>query len=177
MLSIFLIGIALSMDAFSIALTFGINRLSKVKSILFPFIVSIMHFVMPLLGNYLGNELLNIININSRILMVIIFIYLIIVMLLDKENKQYIINNLLSIVIISFSVSIDSFTVGIGISGLTNHMILSFIVFSICSGSFTTIGLIIGKYSNKYLGRKAKYLGIIIMIILVIVNICKIIGI
>ena len=48
MLSIFLIGLALSMDAFSISLSIGLNNISKLKRIFIPIIVGIMHFIMPL---------------------------------------------------------------------------------------------------------------------------------
>ena len=176
MLSIFLIGIALSMDAFSIALSLGLNRASQKRSFLLAIIISIFHFFMPLLGNIIGDEILNIININPRFLIIVIFLYLAILMYLDKDNSKKYVLNVLSLLIIPFSVSIDSFSVGIGLSGLTNHKILSYLLFSVCSGSFTLMGFIIGKYTNKYLKDRAKYIGIFILISLAIVNMCKIIA-
>ena len=64
MLSIFFIGIALSMDAFSIALSIGTNNLSKKSIGLTITLVGLMHFIMPQLGLMLGNQVYNFININ-----------------------------------------------------------------------------------------------------------------
>ena len=156
MLSIFFIGLALSMDAFSLSLSIGLNELSRIKRIIIPLTVGIMHFIMPLLGNLIGEEILNIININPKIIVSIILLYLAIAMFLErKKEKKVIISSMLSILLFSFSVSIDSFSVGIGLTGLTEHHFLSYIIFSLCSMCITHIGLIIGKYSSKYLKEKA----------------------
>ena len=174
MLSIFFIGVALSMDAFSVALSFGLSRLEKNKGLLLVLSISLFHFFMPLIGNILGQAVLNIINIDSHLLVTIIFVYLAIQMYLDeKKDKNYIIESLISVLLVSFSVSIDSFSVGIGLSGLTDHNYLSYILFSMCSGSITYGGLIIGKYINKCTKMKNSHLGSMILLIIAIVNMCK----
>lgn len=175
MLSIFFIGLALSMDAFSIALGIGLSRLSNFKRFLIPIVVGIFHFFMPLCGNLLGDEILNIINIHPKLIVAMILFYLAVMMFMDrKKEKQSIITSYLSIFLMAFSVSIDSFSVGIGLSGLTNNHFLSFLIFSICSGTITSIGLIVSKYSSKLLKDKAIYLGIFILFVLSIVNFCQV---
>ena len=175
MLSIFFIGLALSMDAFSIALSIGLNKLSHFKRILIPTVVGIMHFIMPFLGNILGDEVLSIINIAPKLIVAMILFYLAIMMFMDRKNKkQSLISSYVSIFLMAFSVSIDSFSVGIGLSGLTNKHFLSFLIFSFCSFSITSIGLIVGKYSSKILKDKAIYLGIFILLVLSIVNFCQV---
>lgn len=42
------------MDAFALALSYGIIKVSNIKAILTAIIVGIFHFFMPLLGNKLG---------------------------------------------------------------------------------------------------------------------------
>ena len=86
MLSIFLIGIALSMDAYSVALSIGTTNLKKNRYYIIPITVSIMHFIMPLIGYYLGNIITSLININPKIIMTIILIYL--AYLMYKEKKE-----------------------------------------------------------------------------------------
>ncbi len=175
MLSIFFVGIALSMDAFSIAISLGTLNLSKTKLLLLPIVTGIMHFIMPMLGVLLGNQLLNIININPKFIVTVIFLYLVVVMYFDKKHKNIPkITSFLSIFLIAFSVSIDSFSVGLALKGLTDRYILSFLIFTVCSFSFTYMGLILGKYSVKVLKEKATYLGILILIILAVANICQI---
>lgn len=174
MLSIFLIGIALSMDAFSIALSIGTTHLSKNRFILIPIVVSIMHFVMPLIGLFLGNQILSVININPKIIMTIILLYLAFLMYKDRNNDKVTkINSLLSIFLYALSVSLDSFSVGIGLKALTDKIIIPPIIFSLCAGTITYMGLILGKYSQKVWKEKASLIGIILLISISIVNICK----
>ena len=174
MLSIFLIGVALSMDAFSIALSIGTTHLSKNRFILIPIVVSIMHFVMPLIGLFLGNQILSVININPKIIMTIILLYLAFLMYKDRNNdKVPKINSLLSIFLYAISVSLDSFSVGIGLKALTDKILIPPIIFSLCAGTITYMGLILGKYSQKVWQEKSSLIGIILLISISIVNICK----
>ena len=53
----------------------------------------------------------------------------------DEDNV--ILKSFISILFTAFSVSIDSLTVGLGLSGITNHYIASSIIFSTCAGSLT----------------------------------------
>ena len=138
------------MDAFSIALSIGTTHLSKNRFILIPIVVSIMHFVMPLIGLFLGNQILSVININPKIIMTIILLYLAFLMYKDRNNdKVPKINSLLSIFLYAISVSLDSFSVGIGLKALTDKILIPPIIFSLCAGTITYMGLILGKYSQK----------------------------
>ena len=162
------------MDAFSIALSIGTTHLSKNRFILIPIVVSIMHFVMPLIGLFLGNQILSIININPKIIMTIILLYLAFLMYKDRNNDKVTkINSLLSIFLYALSVSLDSFSVGIGLKALTDKIIIPPIIFSLCAGTITYMGLILGKYSQKVWKEKASLIGIILLILISIVNICK----
>ena len=173
MLSIFFIGIALSMDAFSIALSMGTNNLSKKSIGLTITLVGLMHFIMPQLGLMLGNQVYNFININPKFIISVILYYLIIVMYFDKSSKNVNIESFINIFLFAFSVSIDSFSVGIGLKGLTEHYILASIVFSLCAFCITYIGLVLGKYSLKILKNKTKYVGMILLFITATVNLCQ----
>ena len=162
------------MDAFSIALSIGTTHLSKNRFILIPIVVSIMHFVMPLIGLFLGNQILSVININPKIIMTIILLYLAFLMYKDRNNDKVTkINSLLSIFLYAISVSLDSFSVGIGLKALTDKIIIPPIIFSLCAGTITYMGLILGKYSQKVWKEKASLIGIILLILISIVNICK----
>ena len=150
------------MDAFSIALSIGTTHLSKNRFILIPIVVSIMHFVMPLIGLFLGNQILSVININPKIIMTIILLYLAFLMYKDRNNDKVTkINSLLSIFLYALSVSLDSFSVGIGLKALTDKIIIPPIIFSLCAGTITYMGLILGKYSQKVWKEKASLIGII----------------
>lgn len=155
------------MDTFSLSLTIGTVTNNKYLKI-FPFLVGIFHFLMPLFGNYLGIKIINTFNIASNIILGIVLIILAINLAIHyyKEEQINLKLNFLSILFLAFSVSVDSFTIGLGISNITTKYYLSSLIFSVCSFTFTTIGLLIGKYSSKLLGKYASLIGITLLLIL-----------
>ena len=165
----FFIAIGLSMDAFSLALAYGTNKLTKKNIVLLSLFVGIFHFLMPLLGAIIGINLLEKFVTKANTIVALIFLVLAIEMYLSRneENKGNI-DNILSILIFSFTVSIDSFSVGIGL-GLTSKNIFNAVtIFSIISTTFTYLGLIFGeKLYNKY-DKKATYIGIVILVLIAI---------
>ena len=160
----FFTAIGLSMDAFSLSLSLGTTNPNRKTIIKTSLVVGIFHFIMPLLGYFIGNAFkYKITNIN--IITFILFVLLAIEMYKSKEETQENILNILTILIIAFSVSIDSFTVGIAY-GLNNEFIyISSIIFSIISSIFTYIGLILGKRLKIKYKKKATFIGIILLLI------------
>lgn len=163
----FIIAVALSMDAFSISICMATsNLLNKKKMFFFPIIVGIFHFIMPLIGNNIGL----IISINletiANYILGLIFLILSIEVLTSKERENYQKLNYLYLILIALTVSIDSFTVGIGLSITNKYTYLSSIIFSIISFLFTITGLTIGKFLNDKIEKRANLIGGILLIIL-----------
>ncbi len=175
LLSLLIIAIALSMDTFSLSLGLGTSFINKNKFFLFPLIVGLMHFLMPILGFLIGQKLVLIFTLKSNFLLGIILIYLAILMFIDiiKPNKIVKELNILSMFVLAISVSLDSFSTGIGIIAITNNLILATIIFSLTSFFFTYLGLLIGKYANKLLGIYASLLGSILLLIIGLFHLCK----
>ena len=73
-----------------------------------------------------------------------------------------------SMIVFAFTVSIDSFSIGLALSIVENNLNAAFLIFSITSAIFTLLGLLLGKYLSKKLGKKATYFGIIILVLLAI---------
>ena len=113
--TILLIGISLSMDAFSLALVYGIIGMKKEEKIILSLIVGIYHFIMPLIGLYFGTLIDEISFINLHIISSIILLYIGIDLIISNYKEE---NNLtvsiLGFIMFGLSVSIDSLTVGIG---------------------------------------------------------------
>ena len=154
------------MDAFSLSLAYGTNKISKNKIILLSLVVGLFHFFMPITGSLIGIPISNLVH-KANFIVGIIFIMLAIEMFISKDEENKItITNILSIIIFAFTVSIDSFTVGIGLSLTNKNIIIPSIIFSMTSFIFTLLGLILGKKLSKTFGKKAIYLGIIILLVL-----------
>lgn len=153
---IFLVAISLSMDAFFLSLAYGALKLNKKAVISLSTIVGAYHFIMPLLGMYFGKA----INLNNKYIVSIIFFIIGINMILDifkeKEIKPL---SLIYMLLFGLSVSLDSFSVGIGLNYITDSVVLCSIVFSLTSFVFTFLGLLIGKKINELIGDIAILLG------------------
>lgn len=172
---ILLVALSLSMDAFSLAIVYGMFNFSKKEEITLSIIVGIYHFFMPLLGNYLGNIIFNLIPIEMNIVVGIIFILIGIEMIVDtlKNEEHHSISNIIQMLIFGFAVSIDSFSVGLGLKYLTNNYILSSLTFSFFSFLLTYIGLNFGKKIGIKIGNLSTIIGSIILIMLGLIYLFK----
>ena len=166
-----IIGISLSMDAFSLALIYGTQSISKKNKIILSIIVGIYHFVMPLLGVFLGNIILKYLVINLSIVVSVIFLFIGIEMIISsiKDDSHDFVVSIFGFLIFGLSVSIDSFTTGIGLNVINNNYLEVSSIFCIVSGSFTYLGLILGNKLGSIFGKLSTIIGGVILIILGII--------
>lgn len=165
---IIILAVGLSMDAFSLSLIYGTLNLKSRMQKLMSIMVGIFHFFMPLLGYQIGELILKVIKVNPDILVGIIFIILGLQMLLSlkKEEQVKILTGTLSVVFFAFTVSIDSFSIGIGFGVANTSMLLPCIIFSITSAIFTYMGVVLGKKLSDRFGSITTLTGSIILLIL-----------
>ena len=163
-----LIGISLSMDAFSLSLIYGLQPLLKKDKIQLSLVVGIYHFIMPLIGYSISYLLSKYIFMDLNILVSIIFIIIGIEMIISstKSKEEKILMNIISLLIFGLSVSVDSLTTGLGLDAINqNHLQVS-LVFAITSSLLTYIGLILGNKLNEKIGNYSTIIGGFILIIL-----------
>lgn len=165
---IFILAVGLSMDAFSLSLIYGTLNLKPRMQKLMSVMVGIFHFFMPLLGYKIGELILKVIKVDPDILVGIIFIILGIQMSLSlkKDEQIKILVGTISIIFFAFTVSIDSFSIGIGFGVANTEMILPCIIFSLISAIFTYMGVILGKKLSDHFGSITTLIGSIILLIL-----------
>ena len=174
-LSLFILGVSLSMDTFSIFLSIGTFNISKRKITILCIFIGLLHFLMPIIGSFIGNKIVTFLQIKVDILLGLILLFIGIEMLIDliKDEEKEFDLSILNMIILSISVSLDSFSTGIGLSAITNNYILSGLIFSVCASSFTFLGYLIGKYSSNKIGKYANLIGVIILFVLGIFHIFK----
>ena len=170
---VILLGLSLSMDAFSLAIIYGINKLSKRKEILLSTIVGIYHFIMPIIGSKVGNIIFNYLPVDPNIIVSILFIIIGIEMSLSKEDKPKPIDNIFGMLLFGLAVSIDSLVSGIGLKYITNHILLSALFISLTSFILTYIGLTFGKKIGFKLGKISNIVGGIVLVLLGIIYLFK----
>lgn len=166
--TIIVVAISLSLDAFSLALLYGTLNLSKKIIRNTSITVGLFHFFMPLLGYFCGDILSFFLEFNGNLLVGIIFIILSVEMFLSifKDESVDIFTGVVSYLLFGFTVSIDSFSVGIGFGSIGTMILLPCIIFSIVSALFTFFGLLFGlKLENKF-GKIATFVGSLILFFL-----------
>lgn len=163
----FFMAIGLSMDAFSLAIVYGTSGIKKNRIILLSIIVGIFHFLMPSLSEMLGKLFLINFSNFSNLVAGVVFLVLSIEMIysLKDETIKYKLDNYLELMLFSFAVSIDSFSVGLALTMSKQNILVAGIIFSIVSAIFTFIGLLLGKLLSKKVSSFSKYIGILILFI------------
>lgn len=168
LLTTLLIAISLSMDAFSLALIYGTLNINKKDKIVLSIIVGIYHFIMPLLGLSTSLFATKHLVFDLKYLVSIIFIIIGLELSLSSKKEKEIVplKNIVSFLVFGLSVSIDSFTTGIGLNIINNNYLLTSTIFLLTSSIFTYIGLNIGDKLNQKYGKISTICGGIILIII-----------
>lgn len=169
-----LMGISLSLDAFSLSLAYGLMNFSNRKILLVSLLVGTFHFFMPILGLLIGAKLIHIIQVDTKYIITIIFAFIILEMIKSLKNEEIETSlKLKESFLFAFAVSLDSFSVGIALGFLKTNIIQSCLTFTVCSFIFTFLGFKLGKFLNQKIGKISKIIGIILLILLLIVFILK----
>lgn len=165
---LFTIAVSLSMDAFSLSLAYGTLNLDKKTIKWLSFIVGIYHFFMPILGMFLGKLVLNFIPIKPDVVVFIVLTFIGIQMFIESFKKDELIEPMsnLELILFGLAVSIDSFSVGVGLNTITNNYILASTLFSMSAFLFTYLGLILGKKISEIIGRVATLFGGLALIVI-----------
>lgn len=163
-----LIALSLSMDAFSLSLAYGTLKMNKSSKLKLSIIVGIFHFFMPLLGDMVGYTIINLLPIESKIIVFFILFLIGFEMIIEsfKENSNIKYLDLIGMILFGFAVSLDSFTTGLGLNVIYYNKFVSIILFSLFSFLFTYLGLNLGEYINNKVGKISTFFGGITLIVI-----------
>lgn len=177
-ISAILLGVGLSMDAFSVSLANGFNEpnMRKIKifsiSALFGFLQGIMPLIGWLLVHIIVDKFLLFQKFIPYIALVLLFYIggkMILEFFEDKDNQEKNKKNLtfLTVLIQGIATSIDSLSVGFTISNygplkaFTSSIIIAIITFIMC-----LVGCFIGKQFGTKFAKKASLIGGIILVLI-----------
>lgn len=165
------IAVSLSMDAFSLALAYGTINLERKYITKLSIIVGIFHFFMPLIGLLTGNIFLRIIPLKPDTVVFVVLSFIGLEMIIDTLKKEEEVKkmHLSEMLLFALAVSIDSFSVGIGLKTITTKYLLSSFIFILTSFIFTYLGLNLGNKINHIIGRISTFLGGLVLILLGII--------
>lgn len=173
-LTLISIGLSLSIDAFTLSMAYGLLKVPKKQIILTSLSVGIFHFLMPLIGFDINTKLDKYIDINEKLILTIILILILIEMIKSfNEEKEYHKFKLTTILSFSLLVSIDAFTLGLGLEYITNNICLASLIFMSLSSIFTFLGFNLGKYTRTKFEKYSKLISIIVLLLITVYIICK----
>lgn len=163
------------MDAFALALSYGIKNISLKDVLITALTVGLFHFFMPLVGNYVGVSLFEYTIIKPRYVLFAVFLILAVDMFVHffEENPKIRPLNIIGTIIFATSVSFDSFSVGIGINYMYDNIIITVLSFCIISSLFTLLGFWLGKKINNSIGKYSFLIGSLTLFIYSLVVLTK----
>lgn len=167
-LTIIIVAISLSMDAFSLSLAYGTLNITKKDIVSLSLIVGIYHFFMPQIGNIIGKIMLNLLPIKPNIIVFIVLFIIGLQMILETFKIDRNIKHLKirEMILFGLAVSLDSLSIGVGLKSIYHNVIVSSFIFMIMSFIFTYMGLHLGKKINDIVGKISTLLGGIILMLI-----------
>ncbi|WP_066188110.1 MULTISPECIES: manganese efflux pump MntP [Gracilibacillus] len=166
LLSISCIALALSMDAFSVGLAIGMQEIRLKRIAYIGFIVGLFHVMMPFaglsLGSILSDKIEGIAHLAAGLLLCAIGLQMILQTCLKRETPMLAPAGL-GLLIFAFTVSLDSFSIGLslGLSGVVT--LLALLLFGLFSMVFTWLALLIGRRAHHLLGAYSEVAGGVIL--------------
>ena len=164
LLLVLMVAVSLSMDAFSLSLAYGTLGIPRRQILLLSFIVGCFHFFMPIIGMFIGSSILNIIGINPDIIVFVIGVQMIFESFSQKDELK--VMKTIELFLFAFAVSIDSFSVGLTLTNISNNYIFSAFIFALCSMFFTFIGLLLGNKIEKLVGKISTIIGGVVLVLI-----------
>ena len=154
------------MDAFSLSLIYGTYGISKRDSLLLAGIVGLFHFFMPLIGLYFGGVISSYFLFDVGLVVPIIFSIIGLEMIISsmKDEEFNVMISMVGFFLFGLSVSIDSFTTGIGLSLISSNYLMCSVIFMLVSAFFTYLGLNCGSRLNDKFGNWSTLFGGILML-------------
>ena len=170
MLTAFLIGIGLSMDAFSVSITNGMNmkRVEFKDAFKIALFYGIFQFIMPVMGFFAAGIFKSYIEAVDHWVAFLLLAFIGIKMIIEAfEKKEEEKEKNLSIKVLTLqaiATSIDALAVGISFAALntpiwSSSLIIGMTTFVLCFGA-----VYIGKNVGKFLAEKAEIFGGIILL-------------
>lgn len=170
MLTVFLIGLGLSMDAFSVSVTNGmcLERAGIKDAVKIAFMYALFQFLMPVMGFFAGNIFKDVINSVDHWIAFCLLLFIGIKMISEafekKEKNECHKIGLKLLIVQAVATSIDALAVGISFAALkmpvfSSSLMIGLITFVICF-----LGVYIGKKVGNILKGKAEILGGVILI-------------
>lgn len=162
-LTLLIIAMALGLDAFSLGLGIGLKGVRLLDILKLGVVIALFHVLMPLAGiytgQYVGNLLGEVATTAAGILLVLLGGHMIYSSLRGEEVKSFDHQSLWGLLVLSLSVSIDSFSVGITLGMFSANMWMTVLLIGLLGGLMSVCGLLLGRKVSGNLGEYGEAIG------------------
>jgi manganese efflux pump family protein len=171
-ITIILISVGLCFDTFAVSVSSGIvkQEIKFFEACKIAFIFAIFQAGMPIIGWVVGEQVKNIIaSFDHWVVFAILFLLglkMILESIISKKPKIFNPNNLWVTISMAIATSIDALAVGISFSIINISIILTAFIIGTFTYLASMTGILIGKKSGIYYGKKMEILGGIILILI-----------
>ena len=167
MLTITVMAVALGMDAFSLGIGIGLKGIRRLDVLRLSAIIAMFHVLMPLggmvMGQYVGELLGGIATSAAGALLLLLGGHMVYSSLRGEAVDSIDHRSVLGTLVFSFSVSIDSFSVGVSLGMFASHMFATVLMFGAAGGLMSVLGLMLGRHVSRSLGGYGEAFGGVIL--------------
>nr|WP_085979262.1 manganese efflux pump [Paenibacillus sonchi] len=163
--TIAIMAIALGMDAFSLGVGIGMKGIRLLHVLQLSLLIAFFHVLMPLLGlftgSYVGHLLGQVTTFAAGGLLVLLGGHMVFNSFRTDHSRREPVNHrtFWGMLLISLSVSVDSFSVGVSLGMFVNSITLTVLAFGACGGLMSISGLLLGRRVSRGLGDYGEALG------------------
>lgn len=167
--TITMIALALGFDAFSLGIGIGLKGIRYLHIMRLGIIVGVFHMLMPIGGMLMGKMMSAVLGewavLAAGLLLIMLGIHMIMNSFKKEEAAFFNYRSFWGLLLLAFSVSVDSFSVGITLGMFRLPLWLTVILFGCCGAIMAMLGLTVGKRVGHTLGEYGETLGGIILIV------------
>jgi putative Mn2+ efflux pump MntP len=162
MVSLLFLAVALGLDAFSVCLGIGMQRIRLKRMAEIGIVIGLFHLFMPFLGILTGKLLLGPVGewaeMGGGLLLAGIGFHMFF-QAFQKEEENFLKTVGVGLWVLGFSVSIDSFSVGLSLGIAGAHLLLALVLFCTVSMVMAWLGLLFGRKVQSFMGAYSEMLG------------------
>lgn len=167
--TITMIALALGFDAFSLGIGIGLKGIRYLHILRLGVIVGLFHMLMPIGGMLMGKLMSAVLGewatLAAGLLLIVLGVHMVINSLKKEETSLFNHHSFWGLLLLAFSVSVDSFSVGITLGMFHLPLWLTVLLFGCCGAVMSILGLTLGKRVSHTLGEYGETLGGIILIV------------
>ncbi|OBZ07946.1 hypothetical protein A8L34_25300 [Bacillus sp. FJAT-27264] len=163
--TIAIMAIALGMDAFSLGVGIGMKGIRLLHILQLSLLIAFFHVLMPLLGlvtgSYVGHLLGQVTTYVAGGLLLLLGGHMIFNSFRSGDDSPRVWDHrtFWGMLLISLSVSVDSFSVGVSLGMFVDSILLTILAFGVCGGLMSITGLLLGRHVSRGLGSYGEAIG------------------